>query len=90
MVDAKPEPTNEEKMRVPPPPWKKHTLRHIQHKVHVSMEVLVFLMKNRGPLTNHRMPIANFDPGADPGFLERVFICINVWGFALLILSQFA
>ena len=23
--------------------------------------------------------------GADPGFLERGFICIHVWGFALLI-----
>ena len=28
--------------------------------------------------------------GADPGFLERVFVCINVWGFALLILSHFS
>ena len=26
----------------------------------------------------------------DPGFLERGFICIKVWGFALLILSHFA
>ena len=26
---------------------------------------------------------------ADPGFLERGFIYINVWGFALLILSYF-
>ena len=22
-------------------------------------------------------------PGADPGYLERVFICINVWGVRL-------
>ena len=28
--------------------------------------------------------------GADPGFLERGFICIKVWGFALLILSHFS
>ena len=28
-------------------------------------------------------------PGADPGFLERGFICIKVWGLALLILSHF-
>ena len=28
-------------------------------------------------------------PGADPGFLERGFICVMVWGFALLILSYF-
>ena len=28
--------------------------------------------------------------GADPGFLERGFICIKVWGFALLILSNFS
>ena len=28
--------------------------------------------------------------GVDPGFLERVFICIHVWGFALLILSHFS
>ena len=27
--------------------------------------------------------------GADPGFLERGFICIKVWGFPLLILSNF-
>ena len=27
-------------------------------------------------------------PGADPGFLERRFICMNVWG-SLLILSHF-
>ena len=26
----------------------------------------------------------------DPGFLERWFICITVWGFALLILSDFS
>ena len=26
-------------------------------------------------------------PGADPGFLERGFKCIKVWGFALLIVS---
>ena len=28
--------------------------------------------------------------GEDPGFLERGFICIEVWGFALLILSNIA
>ena len=28
--------------------------------------------------------------GADPGFLERGFVCIKVWGFAFLILSQFS
>ena len=27
--------------------------------------------------------------GADPGFLERVFLCIRVWGLVLLILSHF-
>ena len=27
--------------------------------------------------------------GADPVSLERVLICTNVWGFALLILSNF-
>ena len=26
----------------------------------------------------------------DPGFPERGFICIKVWGFALLILSHFS
>ena len=26
---------------------------------------------------------------ADPGFLGRGFLCIKVWGFALLFLSQF-
>ena len=28
--------------------------------------------------------------GADPGFLERGFVFIKVWGLALLILSQFS
>ena len=28
--------------------------------------------------------------GADPGFLERGFICLKVWGFALLFLSNFS
>ena len=28
--------------------------------------------------------------GADPGFLERGFVCIKVWGVALLILSHFS
>ena len=27
---------------------------------------------------------------ADPGFLERGFICFKVWGFALLVLSHFS
>ena len=26
------------------------------------------------------------EAGADPGFLEREFICLKVWGFALLLL----
>ena len=29
-------------------------------------------------------------PGADPGFLERVVICIKGWVFTLLILSNFS
>ena len=29
-------------------------------------------------------------PGADPGFLERGFVSIKVWGFALMILSHFS
>ena len=29
------------------------------------------------------------DARADPGFLERGFICLKVWGFALLNLSHF-
>ena len=28
--------------------------------------------------------------GADPGLLERGFLCTKVWGFALLILSYFS
>ena len=28
--------------------------------------------------------------GADPGILERGFVSIQDWGFALLILSQFS
>ena len=35
---------------------------------------------------NHYKPYTS----ADPGFLEKAFICINVWGFALLILSYFS
>ena len=27
--------------------------------------------------------------GADPGFLERGFICMKVWGFTLLIIFHF-
>ena len=27
--------------------------------------------------------------GTDPGFLKMGFICIKVWGFAMLILSKF-
>ena len=27
---------------------------------------------------------------ANPGFLERGFVCIKVWGFTLLILSHFS
>ena len=34
--------------------------------------------------------IQPFKAGADPGFLEREFVCIKVWGFALLILSHFS
>ena len=30
-VDAKPEPTYEEKIRVPPPPWDPHTFIHMNH-----------------------------------------------------------
>ena len=29
-------------------------------------------------------------PGADPGFLERGYICMKVWGFALLIFAHFS
>ena len=31
-----------------------------------------------------------FKAGADPGFMERGFVCIKVLGFALLILSHFS
>ena len=34
--------------------------------------------------------VSNELAGVDPGFLERGFICIKVWGFALLILSHFS
>ena len=27
-----------------------------------------------------RVPINNTGPGADPGFLEKGFICTKVWG----------
>ena len=30
------------------------------------------------------------NPGTDPGFREGGFVCINVWGVAMLILSQFS
>ena len=33
------------------------------------------------------LDISTIDPGVDPGFLEREFICIKVRGFALLNLS---
>ena len=34
--------------------------------------------------------IINANTGADLGFLKRGFICIKVWGLALLILSRFS
>ena len=33
---------------------------------------------------------AGADPGLDPGFLERGFICIKMWRFALLMLFIFS
>ena len=45
-----------------------------------------FMQKINGCISG-RFPLS---PGADPGFLERGFICIKVWGFTLLILSHFA
>ena len=32
----------------------------------------------------------DLDTGTDPGFLERGFMCIKGWGFALLILYHFS
>ena len=36
--------------------------------------------------------MVGYDPtaGEEPGFLERGFICLKVWGFVLLILSHFS
>ena len=34
--------------------------------------------------------LAHTKSGADPGFLQREFVCLNVWGFALLISSHFS
>ena len=42
------------------------------------------------PLTLYIRETPTWVPGADPGFLEREFICIKVWGFALLILYHFS
>ena len=39
----------------------------------------------------HQLYVSYFTlTGADPGFLERGFICIKGWGFALLIISHFS
>ena len=37
-----------------------------------------------------KMFILDSRPGADPGFIERGFMFIKGWGFALLILSHFS
>ena len=42
------------------------------------------------PLTQCIRETPTLEPGADPGFLEREFICIKEWGFALLILYHFS
>ena len=31
-------------------------------------------------LDRSRVPMLGLSPGVDPGFLERGFICIKVWG----------
>ena len=45
---------------------------------------------DKSQLDEHSKKIKEQQAGADPGFLERWFICIKVWGFALLILSHFS
>ena len=46
-------------------------------------------MFERSVSVDYFSKLSNLSAGAVPGFLERGFICINMWGFALLILSHF-
>ena len=58
--------------------------------------VASFICRTRHLVRVYRMPYKNLNKnekyhlGADPGFLERRYICIMMWGFALLILSHFS
>ena len=49
--------------------------------MYMNLHLILFLIM---------MAFNDWKSGADPGFLEKGFICIKVWGFALLILSIFS
>ena len=54
-------------------------------KFGLSLHLLLYFLYTSGEGSGHS-PAS----GVDQGFLERVFICIKVCGFALLILSNFS
>ena len=60
----------------------------------LSRDILFWEILMKGHHTWRDFIFANLGmlkyPGADPEFLQWGFICIKVWGFALLILSHFS
>ena len=57
-------------------------------KILCKVEQISYFVHPCGTHLNKHLSFQN--SGADPGFLERGFICIKVLGFALLILSHFS
>ena len=53
-----------------------------------ALEILVLITYSQMPLITSMLTYSL--AGADPGFLEKEFMCIKVWGFTLLILSHFS
>ena len=53
----------------------------------------IIFLSNLGPLNpfpaNQDFCCLLLCPGVDPGFLERGFVCLKVWGLGFLNLSHF-
>ena len=64
-----------------------HVISQFQHLIFYTTTGVRCVLKTTWPLHGNVEFWAH--AGADPGFLERGFICINMWGgLALLILSN--
>ena len=57
------------------------------HKVLYVVVIEILVPNAMGPIASRGRSVLS---GADPGFLDRGFICIKGWGFALLILSHYS